>query len=455
MAANPIEQRIEMIADEWAVSKSNRSARLIRITSKPDEEDMVDTFFTYMVAVDTPILDIAFHFESQYTDDEEFSKSLLNELDETITVWNTSKKEEGIDFEEIDWKPDYDSHLVKEYGWAGVFTYNFNRLSKILQLHPDNYTVAILKNTNTEKAYLNWLTKCLQYGIDDGVRYVVADTTESPVYERLYRENESRVLTLRLNLNMPLAMEQIASMIPPDEPSALYRKSFVGMMNAMGAEKEKEAENFGKICISEAENLLVKDPYWVTQLVVVYTALANDKIRYKKKQEVLNYADKAIAAAVASENRLDRSISESLIAQALMFRGTVYYTDKEWDKSYEDYHTAYEIYYRQKSTVNSIEAARMSANAGFRCGKTEESMRVLSQVIKSGETMDKEIAMASSFRLVIDLFMDKSYEKYLGFDELQNICRPLFGEDWQKVVRSWNKPPGKDSIIEMEKLTNI
>ena len=116
----------------WAVSKSNRSARLIRITSKPDEEDMVDTFFTYMVAVDTPILDIAFHFESQYTDDEEFSKSLLNELDETITVWNTSKKEEGIDFEEIDWKPDYDSHLVKEYGWAGVFTYNFNRLSKIL-----------------------------------------------------------------------------------------------------------------------------------------------------------------------------------------------------------------------------------------------------------------------------------------------------------------------------------
>lgn len=56
--------------------------------------------------------------------------------------------------------------------------------------------------------------------------------------------------------------------------------------------------------------------------------------------------------------------------------------------------------------------------------------------------------MAFSFRLVIDLFMDKG--KYLGFDELQNICNPLFGEDWQNVVKSWNKPPDKDSITEME-----
>ena len=34
---------------------------------------------------------------------------------------------------------------------------------------------------------------------------------------------------------------------------------------------------------TEAQNLLSKDPYWFTQLVIVYTILSNDKMRYKRE----------------------------------------------------------------------------------------------------------------------------------------------------------------------------
>jgi len=36
---------------------------------------------------------------------------------------------------------------------------------------------------------------------------------------------------------------------------------------------------------TKAQNLLSKDPYWFTQLVVVYTILSNDKMRYKREDD--------------------------------------------------------------------------------------------------------------------------------------------------------------------------
>ena len=80
-------------------------------------------------------------------------------------------------------------------------------------------------------------------------------------------------------------MQQITSMLPPDEPSVKYRKAFISMTKAIEEEKESEAEKYGEVCITEAQNLLSKDPYWFTQLVVVYTILSNDKMRYKREDD--------------------------------------------------------------------------------------------------------------------------------------------------------------------------
>ena len=325
MATNPIEQRIEQIVDEWDISKTDSQARVVRILSQRDEQDIVDTFFTYMIATDTDIMDIAFHFDAMYTNDEEYTKSLLEELKETITIWNTNQKEVGEDEQEtsekIDWEVDY--NIGKEMGWAGVFTANFNKLAEALHLLEGNYTVAILKNTNKSKNFIQWLFKCLDYGISEEVRFLVTDTVNNPVFDNLSREGRQKVYTIFLNLNMPLAMQQITSMLPPDEPSTKYRKAFISMTTAIEEEKENETEKYGEICITEAQNLLSKDPYWLTQLVIVYTILSNDKMRYKKDKEVLEYADKAVATAIISESQLEKSVSQALIAQTLMYRGTI------------------------------------------------------------------------------------------------------------------------------------
>ena len=448
MATNPIEQRIEQIVDEWDISKTESQARVVRILSQRDEQDIVDTFFTYMIATDTDIMDIAFHFDAMYTNDEEYTKSLLEELKETITIWNTSQKEGEQDEQEtsekIDWEVDYS--IGKEMGWAGVFTANFNKLAEALHLLEGNYTVAILKNTNKSKNFIQWLFKCLDYGISEKVRFLVTDTVNNPVFDSLSREGKQKVYTLFLNLNMPLAMQQVTSMLPPDEPSTKYRKAFISMTKAIEEEKESEAEKYGEVCITEAQNLLSKDPYWLTQLVVVYTILSNDKMRYKKDKEVLEYADKAVATAVIAESQLEKSVSQALLAQTLLYRGTIYYIKEKWESSYTDYLTAYELYLQSDNPILLIEAARMLANAGFHCNKTKEAMEALKVAVSLGKVLSKEAAFGSSYCIAVDTFMEKNHEKYLSYDEIEAICEPLFGKQWREIVSSWKKVSDEEAL---------
>ena len=444
MATNPIEQRIEQIVDEWDISKTASQARVVRILSQRDEQDIVDTFFTYMIATDTDIMDIAFHFDAMYTNDEEYTKSLLEELKETITIWNTSQKEGEQDEQEtsekIDWEVDY------KMGWAGVFTANFNKLAEALHLLEGNYTVAILKNTNKSKNFIQWLFKCLDYGISKKVRFLVTDTVNTPVFDSLSREGKQKVYTIFLNLNMPLAMQQVTSMLPPDESSTKYRKAFISMTKAIEEEKESEAEKYGEVCITEAQNLLSKDPYWLTQLVVVYTILSNDKMRYKKDKGVLEYADKAVATAVIAESQLEKSVSQALLAQTLLYRGTIYYIKEKWESSYTDYITAYELYLQSDNPILLIEAARMLANAGFHCNKTKEAMEALKVAVSLGKVLSKEVAYGSSYRIAVDTFMEKNHEKYLSYDEIEAICEPLFGKQWREIVSSWKKVSDEETL---------
>ena len=57
------------------------------------------------------------------------------------------------------------------------------------------------------------------------------------------------------------------------------------MTKAIEEEKESKAEKYGEVCITEAKNLFSKAPYWFTRLVVVYTILSNDKMRYKREED--------------------------------------------------------------------------------------------------------------------------------------------------------------------------
>ena len=232
MQSNPIQQRIESICEYWEESKKFNSARIVRIQCQPDEHDMIDTFYMYMIGMDTPIMDISFHFDSTCSDVNTYSIDLLKELDELISIWNNSEKEKGITHFDINWKANFNINDKKNP--ALLFVANFNKLADILKLNDNLYSVAILKSpTNQEQ--INWLKNALEAGISEKVKILIYDSVDNPLYDQFCFSNPQLTTTIALNLNMDKAMEQAAAMGDPKDPATPYRQAFMKMMNAIEA----------------------------------------------------------------------------------------------------------------------------------------------------------------------------------------------------------------------------
>ena len=444
MTSNPIQQRIELLGDQWDTWKSKGKNTIVRMQCNTGEVEMIDTFYSWMIAVDTPVEDIAFHFDMPFTTIEHFSAELIDELNETIEIWNNSVKDERIDFVQVDWKPDFT--LYEKKNPAALFVNNFNRLAQVLNLPVNIYTVAIIKTRLQIKYFTKWLEYAVEAGISPKVKFLVDDTYTNPVFEILAKNNTISLITIPVNLDMPKALEQIAAMGDPDDPATAYRSSFMKMMNAMEAGKETEAEKCGKICIKIAEEHLAKDPYWVMQIVVIFIALGNDKMRYKKKDEQLGYATKAVETARAGMQYFSNDVAIVLVAQALMFRATIYFTTKQYQQAFNDYEPAFNIYAKQGNIQLAIEAARMAAKSADKCSNNNNGVIILAEAAKLGKYLDPDTARASTFAGIIELLVQTKFEKYISADEVKQTCISLYGKNWIDVVRNWKKAPDTEAI---------
>ena len=448
MKSNPIQQRIEMMADQWEETRKHVNARLVRIVCAPDEHDMVDTFYTYMIAADSLVPDIVFHFDAVFADVNTYSHSLLSELEEVITIWNNSKKDDRIEFVPIDWKANYS--MTDPGNPASLFVNNFNALAAELNLPKDLYAVAVFRNAVADKRMIQWLDYALKSSINAGVRLLIHDFVTAPCFDLIRRKYSFTTADMRIQLDMPKAMEQIAAMGDPNDPGTAYRLALMKMMNAMASNKEAEAEQFGRGCIGIANANLSKDPYWIMQLVAISIVLGNDKIRYKKKKDTVAYADKAVEAATAAQAFFANGIAMGLLAQAGMFRGTVHFIHGNNRQALPDFKSAFEIYCQQGNLVLAAEAARMAGRSAFNISDDLSAIKILAAAARLGEKIDRESARASSYPGVLEMLLKYNHQQEISKMELNQIGQSVFGKDWVKLVMRWKQQSNEHSIAEQK-----
>lgn len=449
MQSNPIQQRILLMCEKWEDAKKNTEARIFNIRCQPDEDDMVDTFYSYMIGVDSPVTDIAFHFDSSCSDIKQFSSFLLDELEEIMNIWNNSEKDERIDFVPVPWTPD--RSLQKDRNPAAMFVQNFNMLAKAMHLPQDVYAVAIFKTPGNKSNFITWLNKAVEAGIDASVKFLMYDRVDMPAMDDFMESPGGFTLEMiDLDLNMPKAMEQIAAMGDPKDPATPYRQSFMKMMNAMVAGDENKAEKHAGECLQIASEHVSKDPFWVIQIIVVYTALANDKIRYKKEGATLEYANKALEAARESESFFENNITAGLVAQTIMFRGTVLFMQKRKMEAYADFTLAFDTYTRLGNLIMAVEAARMAGESALDFSDME-AVKILAAGARTGTRLSVEMAASSSYAGVLDRLLETNHSSFISMDEIEQLAKQKYGEDWLAVVKHWKEPPDAATLEAMEK----
>jgi hypothetical protein len=439
--SNPIQQRIDLLVEKWEATAAKPGINIIRIHAQENEKDMVDAFYMYLLGVDTQNNDIPIIFESIYQDDHQYTKALLDELKELIHIWNTSNKDAiTIKTEPINWEPDYT--LIQKDNPAYLFIENMNRLAAYLNLQDSVFLIAVLKISVLQSPQFNtWLEFSLKAGFSKKLKILIDDNTDNPFYEKIALKYPDAVATLRPELDMDNAMQQIAAMGNPNDPTVQYRKSFIALTQAIGKRKEKDAEKHAGVCIEIAVKNLEKNPYWIGQLIAVNAALANDQIGYKNFNKAISYATEGVKAAEGSSEIItDEFIYRKFVAQAIMLRASLYAATKNWNNAVTDFTIAAEHYSYTNDMILAVEAQRMLGFCYNESGNTDAACKALAEAIITSKQLPAHIIQYTTFAGIIELLLKINNQKYISDLDIHQAAEAVYGAEWLKEVMNWKNP---------------
>lgn len=439
--SNPIQQRMDLLVERWETAVAQPGINVVRIHAEDNEKDMVDTFYTYLLGVDTTNHDIPIIFESIYHNGEQYSRDLLKELEELLTLWNNSNKDQlTIKTGAIDWKPDYG--LVKRDNPAFLFIENMNRLATYLDLEKGSYLVAALRVSFTEvKSFTYWLHFALEAGMNPKFKMVVDDSFSNPFFEKISDKYPDKIITLKPRLDMENAMQQVAAMGNPNDPAVQYRQAYVKLMQAIEKRKEIDAEKYAAACIEIALKNLKKNAYWIGQIIAIYAALANDQIGYKNYKKATGYSELGVQAAQKSQELIpDEYVYRKFIAQAVMLRAALYTVQKEWEKAIVDFSMAAENYAYTNDLILAMEAYRMVALSNKKFSNTDAACKALTSALHISGQIPPDTLKFTTFPGIIELLLGLNHSKYISQEDVKTAAQSVYGDDWMKEILNWKTP---------------
>jgi tetratricopeptide (TPR) repeat protein len=438
---NPIQQRMELLAEKWEAAVAKPGISIVRIHAQESEKEMVETFCTYLLGIDTPNRDIPIIFESIYHDDEQYTRALVDELKGLIDVWNNANRDAvSIKTDSIRWQPDYS--LINKDNPAFLFTENLNRLAAYLGLSKGVYLVAVLKVSFIEAAqFCRWLGRVLKAGMHQKCRLLVYDTAAHPFFNTIAAGYPNQVYTLEPVLDMDNAMQQVAAMGNPNDAAVQYRQAFVQLMQAIEKRSEKDAQVHADVCIDIAINNLEKSPYWIGQVIAIYAALANDQVGYKNYTKAIGFASEGVVAAAQSVQLIkDEFICRKFQAQAVMLRGSLYTVNKDWENALDDFEAAANHYMYTNDIILAMEACRMAAYCNRKFGNINAACAWLAKAVEYSRQMPAHIIKVTTFAGVIEMLLEINNEQSVSRQEVEAAAEAVYGTEWMKEILNWKNP---------------
>lgn len=441
---NVVDQKIEDFAEKWIDATSIKRGRILKVHAKDDNEvELVDAFFLYLLSPESLPDDIAIYFETQFKDKESFSKSLLEELETMLFEWNNSEKGVGIDFQAVEWKPDYT--LESSSNSAKLFIKNINDFAESLGLDKDVKITPILRfYSNKTKSINNWLSDALSSEISPLVRLAICDTKTNSIFNTLSLKYPERVITLEPEADMDNILVQLAAGGDPTDPATPYRLSFVSLMQAIGKKDKRQVKEHGKKCIEIATDNIEKNPYWISQLIGLYMMLSNAYWGFKDKKKAFQYADSAVAVSSTGKEFLDSGIYYRQQGQAFLYRGSLFCLEKKWDDAIIDFKSATEAYEACNDYILQVESLRMEGYAAKKTWSKSPAIP-LAQGARLGKLISPELIDASSYTFLIKQLLGTSYHSEISDDELNDILIPIWGDNWRDKLKKLSKQQNLDT----------
>ncbi len=433
---NPIQQRFNLLVEKWTTAINTSKVKIVRIHAEHDEIHFVQDFFNYMLALDTQQQDLVFLSENEWTDQDDFAKELLEELEETIEIWNTAEKPSTFSNAKIEWKPDFS--LYDKHNPATLFVQNINKLATLIVPQKDTIVSFILKMPFADATAAEWVEQLLKVPFEEHIRIGIVDADSYPIFKKIANAYPEEIVTLYPKLDLDGAVEEMAAMGNPQVPEDNYRYHMTCLMNGVKQRNEKKVTDNAKKCLNIASANVKKDANWLGQIVVVYTTLYNDQIGYKDYEKALFFADKAVEAGTLSIGRIQSETAYRLAGQTLLGRGTIHRLQNNKEKAATDYYTATLAYEQCHDYLMQIEASRLYAEMADKIGDGDKALATLVKAFSLVDKMPSDTIINSTFPWISKQLYHWSGRKHFISDEqMAEKLIPLFGESWLETINKY------------------
>lgn len=433
---NPVQQRMEYLADQWN-DLPKIKYKIIRTLIERTDYDMLDAFYWYMLGIDSPVNDISIIFETEFIEYDFFGTNLIRELEGTVRLWNQTEFSGGVNKVSINWTPDYS---LSEKDEAGLFINNINTLAESLNLPKGRLLITNLltPHNNRGKKLGKWISDLVEKKFSPQVKVILTDYTDKPVFDELEYRYPSDIYTWEPHIDTGNVMSQVAAMGNPLAPDTEYRFRLINMMTAIGKNEHKKAVGAGEKCLEIANANADKDPYWISQVVVVHIALSNEEFKNKNEEKAFERADKAIHMGSLAPEVMGQQIGGAVFAQALINKGALFCFKKKWKEATPLFGLAAANYEKAHLHVAALESYRMTGYCAAKSGNPDIALENLVKGFQVSKHMENKELRSGTFSLLIVQLLKENYKEFIPEEDLEEKAQAVFGKDWrEEIKKTW------------------
>lgn len=421
--SNAITLRLEKMTHLWEGFRSLPGARVCRWLIKEDEKQMIKAFLETSYLEDNTLPDFFIPFHTMCTDSEDYSNELIKELQDKVELDRKALEAAGIVYS---WTPETFSNEKEPE--LNYFLKNFFNFSQ--EIPSGELTVAVFMPAQVNREFSKWLAGLLSLTFPENLRLLLIEQLGDVTLDKLTAAYPELVNTTSLDLDMPDAMNQLASAGDPRDPGVKFRKAFLDLSQAAANKNLTEVQR-----LELPPLILAREHGWITMEIAVHSLVASAYISLHQLPKALDRYTQAYSLANNAWLAGER-LGLTLAVQCLFNKGSLYIALKEFQEAAEAFGMAAIHALEANDFFQIMEAKRMQGFCLEKHGEWEQAFEVEKEALTAAENLEENLRQNSTLPYLGQSLLELSYRngdknEHILLEEKMDV---LAGRGWQNKL---------------------
>ena len=393
MSHNPVERCLLKLCDHWSVFRSDPSKRLLIWQADANAIRFFQCFFEVQKhPTDYTVGDLFIVFDTPFQNTIQYSRELKESLAGQYEASRDDLIQQGI-------RPDWQFQPEAIPDSADGFV---RSLKSFGSKHHERigHLVAVLMpgDVADNDRFASWLTRILDTGCPERMRFVVIDSLETPRLNQLSASGNEQIRFDAPKIDSLTTAQETFAQESVAGPAGTFRNLLIGLMALV----EKSSADAVKIKAADALKFACKQK-WADQEVVIANLVAGAMLKEKRFSESLEgyqFARQAAKRATADGH----PSGGQLELQTWFGEAGVHLAAGDLEKAVKCYDQAAVLSQQISNPILSIEAFRMAAFCLARMNEPEPAVQRGWNALKLGQSLKSDArAMTTLPFAAIDL----------------------------------------------------